>query len=160
MSLFNDEDLADQARAKAEYRLIGVTTKLSPQEVEDIERLAKKYGPQRSEFIRQLILDELARGSGEPTVSTELTEIIGLRLMLTNLLGRLWTSMFFFPRLHPRCSGLRFRSVRPPPVTSPTAVLSVAVCAEGRLQGRSGDFETRRRARGRPGWRSPVSRKP
>jgi Ribbon-helix-helix protein, copG family len=76
MSLFNDEELADQANAKAEYRLIGVTTKLSPQEVEDIERLAKKYGLQRSEFIRQLILDELARGSGEPTVSTELTETV------------------------------------------------------------------------------------
>ena len=63
MSLFNDQELADEAKAKAEYRLVGVTTKLSPQEVEDIEQLAKKHGLQRSEFIRQLILDELVRKS-------------------------------------------------------------------------------------------------
>ena len=97
MSLFNDEELADEAKAKAEYRLIGVTTKLSPQEVEDIERLAKKHGLQRSEFIRQLILDELARESGEPPVSPELVEIIGLRLMLTNLLKPLATGQRITP---------------------------------------------------------------
>jgi hypothetical protein len=99
MSLFNDEELADQAKAKAEYRLIGVTTKLSPQEVEDIERLAKKHGLQRSEFIRQLILDELARESGEPPVSLELIEIIGLRLMLTNLLKPLATGHKITPEV-------------------------------------------------------------
>jgi hypothetical protein len=99
MSLFNDEELADEAKAKAEYRLIGVTTKLSPQEVEDIERLAKKHGLQRSEFIRQLILDELARESGEPPVSPELVEIIGLRLMLTNLLKPLTTGQKITPEV-------------------------------------------------------------
>jgi len=57
-------------------------------------------------------------------------------------------------------SSLRSRSVRPQTVPSSTAVLSVAVCAGGRLQGRSGDFATRHRARVRPAWRSPVSRKP
>ena len=99
MSLFNDEELADEAKAKAEYRLIGVTTKLSPQEVEDIERLATKHGLQRSEFIRQLILDELARESGEPPVSPELVEIIGLRLMLTNLLKPLTTGQKITPQV-------------------------------------------------------------
>ena len=99
MSLFNNEELADEAKAKAEYRLIGVTTKLSPQEVEDIERLAKKHGLQRSEFIRQLILDELARESGEPPVSPELVEIIGLRLMLTNLLKPLTTGQKITPEV-------------------------------------------------------------
>jgi hypothetical protein len=48
--------------------------------------LARKHGLQRGEFIRQLILDELARDSGDPPVSVELVEILGLRLMLTNLL--------------------------------------------------------------------------
>jgi hypothetical protein len=91
MSFFNEEQLAAEAKAKASYRLIGVTTKLSPQEVEDVERLARKHGLQRGEFIRQLILDELACDSGDPPVSPELVEIIGVRLMLTNLLKPLTT---------------------------------------------------------------------
>jgi hypothetical protein len=97
MSFFNEEQLAAEAKAKASYRLIGVTTKLSPQEVEDIERLARKHGLQRGEFIRQLILDELARDSGDPPVSPELVEVIGLRLMLTNLLKPLTTGQKITP---------------------------------------------------------------
>jgi Ribbon-helix-helix protein, copG family len=97
MSFFNEEQLAAEAKAKASYRLIGVTTKLSPQEVEDIERLARKHGLQRGEFIRQLILDELACDSGDPPVSPELVEIIGLRLMLTNLLKPLATGQKITP---------------------------------------------------------------
>ena len=97
MSFSNDEQLTAEAKAKASYRLIGVTTKLSPQEVEDIERLARKHGLQRGEFIRQLILDELARDSGNPPVSAELVEILGLRLMLTNLLKPLTTGQKITP---------------------------------------------------------------
>ena len=97
MSFFNEEQLAAEAKARASYRLIGVTTKLSPQEVEDIERLARKHGLQRGEFIRQLILDKLARDSGDPPVSPELVEILGLRLMLTNLLKPLATGQKITP---------------------------------------------------------------
>ena len=99
MSFFNDEQLTAQAKAKASYRLIGVTTKLSPREVEDIEELARKHGLQRGEFIRQLILDELARDSGDPPVSAELVEILGLRLMLTNLLKPLATGQKITPEV-------------------------------------------------------------
>ena len=99
MSLFNDEQLTAEAKAKASYRLIGVTTKLSPREVEDIGGLARKHGLQRGEFIRQLILDELARDSGDPPVSAELVEILGLRLMLTNLLKPLATGQKITPDL-------------------------------------------------------------
>jgi len=97
MSFFNEEQFAAEAKAKASYRHIGVTTKLSPQEVEDIERLARKHGLQRGEFIRQLILDELARDSGEPPVSPELIEIMGLRLMLSNLLEPVATGQTISP---------------------------------------------------------------
>ena len=97
MSLFNDEQLTAEAKAKASYRLIGVTTKLSPREVADIEGLARKHGLQRGEFIRQLILDELARDAGDPPVSVELVEIIGLRLILTNLLKPLATGQKITP---------------------------------------------------------------
>ena len=99
MSFFNEEQLAAEAKAKASYRLIGVTTKLSPQEVEDIERLARKHGLQRGEFIRQLILDELACDSGDPPVSPELVEIIGVRLMLTNFLKPLTTGQKITPEV-------------------------------------------------------------
>ena len=99
MSLFNDEQLTAEAKAKASYRLIGVTTKLSPREVADIEGLARKHGLQRGEFIRQLILDELARDSGDPPVSAELVEILGLRLMLTNLLKPLATGQKITPEV-------------------------------------------------------------
>jgi hypothetical protein len=99
MSFFNEEQPAAEAKAKASYRLIGVTTKLSPQEVEDIERLARKHGLQRGEFIRQLILDELACDSGDPPVSPELVEIIGVRLMLTNLLKPLTTGQKITPEV-------------------------------------------------------------
>ena len=99
MSFSNDEQLAVEAKAKASYRLVGVTTKLSPQEVEDIERLARKHGLQRGEFIRQLILDELACDSGDPPVSPELVEIIGVRLMLTNLLKPLTTGQKITPEV-------------------------------------------------------------
>ena len=99
MSFFNDEQLTAEAKAKASYRLIGVTTKLSPREVEDIERLARKHGLQRGEFIRQLILDELACDSGDPPVSPELVEIIGVRLMLTNLLKPLTTGQKITPEV-------------------------------------------------------------
>jgi len=97
MSFFNDEQLTAEAKAKASYRLIGVTTKLSPREVEDIEGLSRKRGLQRGEFIRQLILDELARDSGDPPVSVELVEILGVRLMLTNLLKPLTTGQKITP---------------------------------------------------------------
>jgi hypothetical protein len=97
MSFFNDEQLTAEAKAKASYRLIGVTTKLSPREVADIEGLARKHGLQRGEFIRHLILDELARDSGDPPVSAELVEILGLRLMLTNLLKPLATGQKITP---------------------------------------------------------------
>ena len=99
MSFSNDEQLAAEAKAKASYRLIGVTTKLSPREVEDIERLARKHGLQRGEFIRQLILDELACDSGDPPVSPELVEIVGVRLMLTNLLKPLTTGQKITPEV-------------------------------------------------------------
>jgi hypothetical protein len=99
MSFFNDEQLTAEAKAKASYRLIGVTTKLSTREVEDIERLARKHGLQRGEFIRQLILDELACDSGDPPVSPELVEIIGVRLMLTNLLKPLTTGQKITPEV-------------------------------------------------------------
>jgi metal-responsive CopG/Arc/MetJ family transcriptional regulator len=83
--------MTERALKRESFRMSNVSSRLTCTEVERLDELAKKHGQQRGEFIRRLILDELARQSGEPTVSAELTEIIGLRLMLTNLLRPLAT---------------------------------------------------------------------
>jgi len=77
MPLLSEDQLAAEAEKRETYRLVGVTTKLSPREVADIERVAKRRGQQRGEFIRHLILDELTRDNGEPTASAELSESSG-----------------------------------------------------------------------------------
>jgi hypothetical protein len=64
-----------------------------------VERLAKKRGQPRGELIRQLILAELRRSDGEPTASPELSEIVGIRLMLTNLLKPLATGFKITPEV-------------------------------------------------------------
>jgi hypothetical protein len=99
MAILSDEQLASDAEKRATYRLLGVTTKLSPREVTAIERLASKRGLQRGELIRQLILRELRQDAGEATVSAELTEIIGLRLMLSNLLKPIATGQKITPEV-------------------------------------------------------------
>ncbi len=99
MPLLGEDQLTEEATKRASFRLIGVTTKLSPHEVADVERLAKKRGQPRGELIRQLILTELLRSKGEPTASAELSEIIGIRLMLTNLLKPLATGQKITPEV-------------------------------------------------------------
>lgn len=99
MPLLTEEQLEAEAEKRLTYRLTGVTTKLNPREVVAVERLAKKRGQQRGELIRQLILHELARDSAQQTAGAELTEIIGLRLMLTNLLKPLMTGQKITPEV-------------------------------------------------------------
>ena len=97
MKLTDDMQITTNAEKRASFRLLGVTTKLNPREVEDVERLARSRGFQRGEFIRKLILDELARDAGSVAASTELTEIMGIRLMLTNLFRPLATGQKLTP---------------------------------------------------------------
>ena len=91
MSLLGDEEICEIARQRESFRLTNVSSKLTRNETHQLDDLARKHGLQRGKFIRRLILDELARDSGDPPVSPELVEIIGLRLMLTNLLKPLTT---------------------------------------------------------------------
>jgi hypothetical protein len=97
MKLLDDSQIATDAAKRATYRLRGVTTKLNPSEVESVERLARSRGMQRGELIRKLILDELARDAGTAAVSIELAEIMGIRLMLTNLFRPLATGQKLTP---------------------------------------------------------------
>jgi hypothetical protein len=97
MKLTDDMQITTNAEKRASFRLLGVTTKLNPREVEDVERLARSRGLQRGELIRKLILNELARDAGSVEASTELTEIMGIRLMLTNLFRPLATGQKLTP---------------------------------------------------------------
>jgi len=53
----------------------------------------------RGELIRQLILTELRLTDILPTASPELSEIVGIRLMLTNLLKPLTTGLKITPEV-------------------------------------------------------------
>ena len=97
MSLLGDEEICEIARQRESFRLTNVSSKLTRIEADRLDDLARKHGLQRGEFIRQLILDELAHDSGGPPVSVELVEIIGLRLILTNLLKPLTTGQKITP---------------------------------------------------------------
>lgn len=99
MPLLSENQLTEEATKRAGFRLVGVTTKLSPHEVADVERLAKKRGQSRGELIRQLILTELRLTDILPTASPELSEIVGIRLMLTNLLKPLTTGLKITPEV-------------------------------------------------------------
>ena len=97
MALLSDESMTERALKRESFRMSNVSSRLTRTEAERLDELAKKHGQQRGEFIRQLILDELARDSGGPTVSPELVEIVGLRLMLSNLLEPLATGQKMTP---------------------------------------------------------------
>jgi len=99
MPLLNDDAMVEKAEQRASFRLTNVSSKLSRSEAERLDLLARKRGQQRGEFIRHLILDELTRDSGAPTARPELSEIVGVRLMLTNLLKPLATGLKITPEV-------------------------------------------------------------
>jgi hypothetical protein len=97
MSILRDDDLAAEAERRASYRLHAVATKLSRKEAQAFAALAKERGRKRGDLLRQLILAEIARDSTEPTADVEFVEVIGIRLMLTNLLRPLMTGQRITP---------------------------------------------------------------
>jgi Ribbon-helix-helix protein, copG family len=99
MALLSDESLADVVEQRESFRLINVSSKLNRSEAQQLDSLAKKRGFPRGELIRQLILRELRNEANEPRTSPELTEIIGLRLMLTNLLKPIATGQKITPEI-------------------------------------------------------------
>ena len=99
MPLLSDEAMVQTAEQRASFRLTNVSSKLSRSETERFDALAKRRGQQRGELIRRLILDELSRDGGEPAASVELSEIVGLRLMLTNVLKPLASGQKLTPEV-------------------------------------------------------------
>ena len=97
MSLLSDDDIAEAAQRREVFRESSVSTRLTRKETRDLDALARSRGVQRGELIRKLIRDELARDPGTSAASTELTEIMGIRLMLTNLFRPLATGQKLTP---------------------------------------------------------------
>ena len=97
MSLLKDDGIAEAAERREVFREVSVSTRLTRKEARNLDDLAKSRGVQRGELIRQLIRNELAEGTGGSIASTELTEIMGIRLMLTNLFRPLATGQRLTP---------------------------------------------------------------
>lgn len=86
MSILTEDSIEVRAERRALLRTENVSSRLTKTEAELLDGLAKKRGLQRGDCIRQILLAELAHSSESPAASPELVEIVGLRLMLTNLL--------------------------------------------------------------------------
>ena len=97
MSLLKDDEIAEAAQRREVFREISVSTRLTRKETRNLDDLAKSRGVQRGELIRQLIRNELAKDAGISIAGTELTEIMGIRLMLTNLFRPLATGQKLTP---------------------------------------------------------------
>jgi hypothetical protein len=99
MGLLDDQELAVRVKERSGFRINHVGTKLNEQELRDLESLVRKRGTSQGELIRQLILRELRQDAGNTTVGVELTETIGLRLMLTNVLKPIATGQKITPEV-------------------------------------------------------------
>ncbi len=97
MAFIDDQDIATKAEERTRFRLKSAGTKLNQQELRSLVELAKRRSIRPGELIRRLILDELERDAGTVSASAELTEIMGIRLMLTNLFRPLATGQKLTP---------------------------------------------------------------
>lgn len=86
MSFLTDESTTRRAQRHASSRLSNVSSRLTRDETERLDALAGTRGQQRGEFIRQLILEALAREDGATDTGRVLTEIVGVQLLLMNAL--------------------------------------------------------------------------
>ena len=95
MSILSDEAITQRAC----YRVKTAGTKLNRDELAAFAKHCADRGTTPGELIRRLILGELKPHVAEPTASAELSEIVGIRLMLTNLLRPLTTGIKITPEV-------------------------------------------------------------
>jgi hypothetical protein len=76
----------DTVMQKANYRVKTAGTKLNCDELAALAKHCDERGTTPGELIRRLILDEISHDICEPTASAELSELVGIRLMLMNVL--------------------------------------------------------------------------
>jgi hypothetical protein len=76
------ESISDSANKTASARL-------SAHELNQLEEIAARSKLTVSAFIRELILAKIQKEKGSPKADILLTEIVGIRLLLMNILGPL-----------------------------------------------------------------------
>src|ERR1700733_12350915 len=87
MPLLSEERLAEKAAKRAGFRLKTAGTKLNTEELTALQNHCHDKGTTPGELIRQLILVELAQGEEDnPARDPTLTEVLGVRLLLVNVL--------------------------------------------------------------------------
>jgi hypothetical protein len=87
MPLLSDEQLAKDTAKRASFRLKTAGTKLNEEETAALEKHCRDKCVTPGELIRQLILAELGRGTlSKADDDPVLTEILGVRLFLVNVL--------------------------------------------------------------------------
>jgi hypothetical protein len=86
MPILTDESLRQAVERKALLRTRNVSARLTESETKQLDSLAQLRGLQRGDCIRDIISAELARAGRGATATAELTEIVGLRLLLATVL--------------------------------------------------------------------------
>lgn len=87
MPLLDEERVADKVIKRSGFRLKTAGTKLNAEELAALEKHCRDKHITPGEFIRGLILTALANsGDKEPGGDSPLTEILGVRLLLVNVL--------------------------------------------------------------------------
>jgi predicted DNA-binding protein len=86
MTLIDAQHAATEADESSTYRRNTVATKLGDDENERLEALALRRKQTTSGLVRELILAEIERDRAHPQADLVLSEIVGVRLLLVNLL--------------------------------------------------------------------------
>lgn len=87
MPLLTEERLVDRAIERSRFRLKTAGTKLNAEELAALEKHCHDKNITPGEFIRELILTAIANsGDGQSANDPALTEILGVRLLLVNVL--------------------------------------------------------------------------
>ncbi|WP_263419289.1 ribbon-helix-helix protein, CopG family [Terriglobus albidus] len=86
MALLEGESPATEGEESAQHRVFPVTVKLTQEEHRRITEHANAMGQARSEWLRDVVLKELENSIDAGGPRPELVELVGLRMILTNLL--------------------------------------------------------------------------
>jgi hypothetical protein len=70
-----------------EFRTVTASTKVTDQELAELERAAAQHGVRLGEWIRDVLFREAKLSSDAPDADPEMVEIIGLQMFLTRVLS-------------------------------------------------------------------------
>ena len=103
MPLLTEERLVDRAIERSRFRLKTAGTKLNAEELAALDKHCQDRNTTPGKFIRELILAAIASsGDEESGNDPALTEILGVRLLLVNVLRPLATGQKLTPEAFDR----------------------------------------------------------